>query len=78
MCERELLELYMRPIVRMKHCIYPNEFIGFLEDSDYGHDDDFVKHILAVVGEIERRDKLEKSGIQDENILGKLAFFQLL
>ena len=61
----------------MKHCIYPNEFIGFLEDGDHRHDDDLIEHILTVVGEVKGRDKLEEPGIEDENVLGKLALFQL-
>ena len=50
----------MWPIVRMKHRIYPDEFIGFLKDSDHRHDDNLIEHILAVVGEVERRYELEK------------------
>ena len=67
----------MWPIVRMKHRIYPDEFIGFLKDSDHRHDDNLIEHILAVVGEVERRYELEKPGIEDEHVLGKLALFQL-
>ena len=44
-----------------------------LEDGYYRHSNDFIKHIFTVVGKVERSGELEKSGIEDEQVLCELS-----
>ena len=75
--EGELLELHVRPLEGMHQRIDSAKFARFLQDGQNRHYEDFLQHVLAVVGEVEGSDQREESGIEHVHIGGELSLSQL-
>ena len=56
----------MWPFIRVHNLLYFDQSSRLLEHGDYRRNNDFIKYVFAVVGEVERSDEVEESGIEDE------------